>query len=485
MEMIEKICREHTDLAESDIRHIEEVAETLEAVADLMTADVFIDCRTRDKDVAVVVAQARPSNGKTLYKRSVVAEFAYRSNEPAALRTLDIGMPTMDMMAKTQENRDVRQNVSPIKNKRGRVIACLIAETDITADLKTKRHLSMLSRTTEQLTEALISMLNKEKGIPYHVTDGIAIFNREGICVYTNPVARGIYKKLGYMNEPEGLVFSNLALEDIDLETIFEKKQVNSSGVNLGGLVLNIKYTIMQSKENARPTGAVMLISDETAVMAKEKELILKSVAIKEIHHRVKNNLQTIASLLRLQSRRVDNESAKRAFSKSISRVLSIAATHEILAQNGVDDVDLTVMINRILNSVAGHSLSASRGIKIDITGDAIHTDSDVATSIALVVNELIQNCIKYAFVGRDHGTITVEIRKGTAYSNICITDDGIGFDEDKVDTSISLGTSIVRQLVEGKLGGTLQVESGAGGTKVLFDFVTGNAPSEEETNRP
>nr|WP_320011106.1 sensor histidine kinase [uncultured Desulfobulbus sp.] len=470
---IEQLCREHTALSAEDVASIHEVAVTLHTVADLMNADVFIDCKTHDKDVAIVVAQARPSSGKTLYQHSVVGEFAQRINEPAALRTLDVGMPTQDMLAKTQENRDVRQNVSPIKNGQGEVVACLIAETDVTKAVQTKQHISVLSKTTEQLAETLMSMLSREQGIPYHVTDGIILFNQDGLCVFTNPVAQAIYKKLGYMNLLEGLHFSDLALENIFFEDIVEQKQVVSPGIKVAGLVLNVKYTPMYSSATSLPTGVVMLMTDETAVMEKEKELILKSVALQEIHHRVKNNLQTIASLLRLQSRRINDAMAKQAFNKSISRVLSIAATHEILAQNGMDDVDLLEMIKRILTSVTQHSLSANRDIRIRVLGDVIKTNSDIATSIGLVVNEIIQNSLKYAFEGREKGLITVEIRKGKTCSNISITDDGIGYNEKTINNGNSLGSTIVQQLVTDKLGGTLHVDSGPKGTSVFFDFIT------------
>jgi len=177
--------------------------------------------------------------------------------------------------------------------------------------------------------------------------------------------------------------------------------------------------------------------------------------------------------LLRLQSRRINDAMAQQAFNKSISRVLSIAATHEILAQNGMDDVDLLEMVKRILTSVTQHSLSANRDIRIRVLGDVIKTNSDIATSIGLVVNEIIQNSLKYAFEGREKGLITVEIRKGKTCSNISITDDGIGYNEKTISSSHSLGSTIVQQLVTDKLGGTLHVDSGPKGTSVFFDFVT------------
>ncbi|MCP4117269.1 MAG: histidine kinase [Desulfobacteraceae bacterium] len=469
--MISKLCREHTHLTPGDIIKIKEVANSLQAIADLTGADIFIDCLTRDPDVSIVVAQAKPSNKPSLYKGFVVGEFARRENEPAALRTLGIGMPTTDMMARTQENRDVMQNVSPIKNDGGQVIGVLIAETDVTEDIRTRRTLSMLSRTTEQLAETLISTRHKDDGIPYHITDGIIMFDPQGVATYANPVAKDIYKKLGYINNIEGLEFANMALDNTCFSSILDKKQINVNEVRLGNLILNVKYALMKNKDRD-VAGAVMLLRDETDAKAKEKELILKSVAIKEIHHRVKNNLQTIASLLRLQSRRIDDQAAKSAFKESISRVLSIAATHEILAQNGVDDVDLKTMLGRIKNGLLGHGHAANKNITVTIQGDTFETDSDTATSIALVVNEVIQNSLKYAFPDRDKGRIVIELHKGTMYSNISITDDGVGFDVNEEKRSSSLGSRIIRQIVTDKLKGNFSMESTDRGTKVLFDFL-------------
>ncbi|WDU82161.1 sensor histidine kinase [Caloramator sp. Dgby_cultured_2] len=155
-----------------------------------------------------------------------------------------------------------------------------------------------------------------------------------------------------------------------------------------------------------------MLIRDITEVKEKEKELILKSVAIREIHHRVKNNLQTIASLLRLQSRRIQDENAKKSFNESINRILSISVTHEILAQNGVDEVDIKTIISKIAESTLNYSLSPNENIKVFINGDSFNIDSDKATSIALVVNEILQNSLEHAFEGKEDGKIEVTIKR-------------------------------------------------------------------------
>jgi len=158
------------------------------------------------------------------------------------------------------------------------------------------------------------------------------------------------------------------------------------------------------------------------------------------------------------------------AFNESISQVLSIAATHEILAEDCKDDVDIMTMLQKIKTNTVQHGLLANKGITINLKGDTFLCDSDTATSIALVVNEVTQNCLKYAFIGRDSGVIDIEICKGSMYSNISIIDDGIGFDLDG-EPSEKLGLLIVRRIVTEKLKGNLTTESNHSGTKVLFDF--------------
>ena len=129
--MIRKLCKKYTELNESDIQKLEKISENLPIVADLVRADVFIDCVTSDPNAAIVVAEAKPSTYTSMYEYSVVGELAYRKNEPAALRTLEIGMPTRDLKAITQENKTVRQNVVPIYNDSNQVIGVLIMEQDI------------------------------------------------------------------------------------------------------------------------------------------------------------------------------------------------------------------------------------------------------------------------------------------------------------------------------------------------------------------
>ncbi|TCK98803.1 two-component sensor histidine kinase [Natranaerovirga hydrolytica] len=465
--MIKELCQQYTFLKEDDITKLQAISQQMQLMADLNRADIFIDCMSREKDVAMVVAEAKPFLYKSHYKDSVVGQYAYRHNEPAVLRTLELGMPTRDLRAITQEEQMVRQNVVPIKNDDGVTIACLIMETDVYESEQKHAKIQMLTQTTENLSETLRTIHEEVLLNPY-LNDGIIIFDANGISQSVNPMATKLYRKLGYLDVLQGIPFENLVLDGNSFKIIANNPNFKISEVTVGDMSLQIKYVNLNSAQYEME-GVLMVIKDITDKKAIEKALITKSVAIREIHHRVKNNLQTIASLLRLQLRRVDNKESKKAFEESINRVSSIAVTHEILAQNGVDEVDIKTILKRIVDNADNVSFNECQ-VELIITGDTFYITSELATSIGLVVNELVQNSLQYAFVGREKGQIIVQIEKGIQYSSILVQDDGVGFDV-KNSRKGSLGISIVQSIVEDTLKGCFSLESASQGTKANFDF--------------
>lgn len=194
------------------------------------------------------------------------------------------------------------------------------------------------------------------------------------------------------------------------------------------------------------------------------------AVAMKEIHHRVKNNLQLVASILNIQARKTADPQMKRAFRENTGRVLSIAAIHDILTGTDHGDrVELRPLLEKIRRNLQSMAPQGQE-IVISIRGDDIAVSSHKATSIALVVNELLTNAIEHGYEGRARGTVTVTLLRGRETSTITVEDDGGGFSpgEKRED---SLGLDIISLTVRDKLGGELQLQSGPGGTKAMFDF--------------
>ncbi|MBZ9606955.1 sensor histidine kinase [Clostridium estertheticum] len=462
---IYELCRMYTNLDEDDILKIQQMSSCIKYFADILNADVFIDCPTREADEAIVIAEAKPINRPSMYQNTVVGELALRDNEPAVLRTLDLGITTKDLKAVTQEHINVRQTVSPIENN-GKIIGVLIVENDITEKIKKKKHMEMLEQGYEELANTLVSSTENENNIADHLDEAIIIFDEEGVVRFKNPIADLLYKKLGYKDSLLGMDYDNLALDDINFTEVMNFPNSNECEVHLGKLFLKVKRIILTDKK----LKLVTMIRDITMMKEKEKELILKSVAIKEIHHRVKNNLQTIASLLRLQARRSDNQQTKDALNESMNRILSIAATHEILSQEGLDEVSIQEVISNIKDNAIRYFNATNKNIKVNLIGGNFKVSSDKATSIALVVNELLHNSMQYAFVDKPSGNIDIVIEKSEIYSTIVIVDNGTGFDINKVRKN-SLGLSIVKTIVKDKLNGDINIATDSEGTRVVFDF--------------
>lgn len=468
--MLRELCKLHTDLYDEDIDILENMEKNLPLMAKLTEAFIFIDCLTRDSDTAIVVAEGKPSNYSSLYKNSVVGKLALRQNEPAVLRTLEIGIDSTDFKAITQENVTVKQKTVSIRNPQGKIIGVLIMEQDITEDVSQSRNMEILSQTTEQLAETLINLKSKvsENSVDYNlINDAILIFNDRGNAVYANSSCEELYRKLGYKDKIVGMSFNNLVLNETTFNEISKERKSRIFETTIGRLALQIKYAITEKNHSY---GVIILIKDITEIKEKEKALILKSVAIKEIHHRVKNNLQTIASILRLQSRRVSSSEVKKCFYDSINRVLSIAAVHEVLAQNGIEDIDIKNILSKIRYNAIRSGVQSNKTINIELLGDSFDVNSDKATSVAIVLNELLENSIKHAFDDDQEGNIQILIKKGMMYSSISIIDNGKGFNVN-VNKKNSLGLNIVNSIIKDKLNGDINIESNENGTKILFYF--------------
>jgi len=391
-----------------------------------------------------------------------------RRNEPAVLRTLETGHPSRDYKALTQENKIVTQNVVPIKSDEDDkvIIAVLIVEEGVNEESLNKE-LSFLNNATDDILISSVEM-SRERRIIDYINDGIIIFNEEGVCIYANSRAKYIYRKIGYKDFVLGEKFDNIVIDNVEFEDVLSGKMNKKTDISISNMVLSMEYFLIKETENIK--NIVLFIKDITEIKVKEKELVLKSVVIKEIHHRVKNNLQTIASLLRIQARKTDDKAVKAAFSDSINRILSISVTHELLAQNGLDELEIKEVINKILKNSLRENLDGRVKLKIDVTGDNFEISSDKATTIALIVNELVENCIKHAFKGKDNGRITVKVKRGEMKSYISISDDGIGMNEKDFDKG-SIGLQIVKSLVKEKLYGDLNVKTGDKGTEISFGF--------------
>ncbi|UNK16860.1 sensor histidine kinase [Paenibacillus sp. N3/727] len=465
-EQIMHHCKRHTGLSDADIARITEMAESFEKSDG--QDDVFIDVLSSVENEAIVVYHYRPVVGKSLYGRSVVGEKALRENEPGVLRTLETGVMSQGLVANTQENHLVRQTVYPIKNQES-VIAVVIYEKDVSDNIQA--HFNVAQYEDSEMSFMLTAMLRFEDSIINQLEDAVLVFDKHGFLKMKNKKADIYYRQLGYLEDIQGLHYDNLSLDQTMFSGVMKQRSISKScplttDVKAAERYYQVKRLFIEEQDLC----IGVILHDVTEIKDKEAQIVSKSVAIREIHHRVKNNLQTVASLLRIQGRQCESPEAKKCLNDSVSRVLAIAATHELLSMEIEAQVDLLDVI-RLMASNIQRCFVDCNAIDIKITAaQSIYLDSDRTVAIALIVNELLHNSYEHAFGDCKDGTITVTVQLEGELVTVGVVDDGVGFAV-KEGSYKSLGLSIVRSYVKDKLKGKLAIVSGGDGTAVTFTF--------------
>jgi two-component sensor histidine kinase len=462
---IDLLCSLHTNLAEEDILKIYEVADHLPLMADLNRANIFIDCLTKEGKHGIVVAEAAPETEKSVYKKPVAGKFVYEAFEPAVFFALRTGNPMFLNRALTQEGKTVEQSVVPLKGMNNRVIAALIMEKDISETIQHQEKMEAFSKTTETLSEILMGMTEHRSIIPEFIEEALFFIDFQSDILYFNPAAINLVSEVCgeecKVNTPIDQYFPYLKeiLQDSDELLIREMEILNK--------VFRVKKISLGQHEKAN--GTFVIFKDITELREKERALVVKSVMIREIHHRVKNNLQTVASLLRLQMRRGVSEESKVHFVESLNRILSIASVYEIILSNSsVDDVDISSLIEKIGNMLVHTDDPEGTHITIEYEGPRFFIQSNKAVSVALVINELIQNSVKHAFKGLKEGHIHVCFQKNEYQMEVRVEDNGVGYSE---NAKSSLGLEIVKMMIEHDLGGHFTIKRRDKGTAAFVKF--------------
>jgi two-component sensor histidine kinase len=216
--------------------------------------------------------------------------------------------------------------------------------------------------------------------------------------------------------------------------------------------------------------GVVVLARDVTDLRRRDRMLLSKDATIREIHHRVKNNLQTIAALLRLQGRRLESGEARAALEESERRIRAIAIVHETLSRAVADVVLFDEILRPLVKVVQETVARPDADLRFEVVGDAGLLPGDVATPLAVVLNELMQNAADHAFPpvdGESSGQVSVRVTRDDGMVEVDVVDDGIGLPPGfTIEASSGLGLSIVQALVTTELGGSIELY-GDDGTRV------------------
>ncbi len=219
--------------------------------------------------------------------------------------------------------------------------------------------------------------------------------------------------------------------------------------------VLNC-YTEKPHRFTEDEISVLSALGNHAAIAIEHAKLMVKSAIIQEMHHRVKNNLQQVASLLRLQMHYVGQRSVEQVLTESLNRILAIASVHELLAREDLDIISVKKVAEQIIHATQQGILAPNKHILMKIEGVDILLPSAQATSVALILNELVQNAVEHGFgEGMDDGDIRISLGEDDKTVSLEVSNDGTplpdGFDIRKTD---SLGLQIVESLVRGDLQG-------------------------------
>ena len=236
------------------------------------------------------------------------------------------------------------------------------------------------------------------------------------------------------------------------------------------GSIINILASASMNGETI--SGMTMDITDKKKAQTQiKKSLQVKDMLLKEIHHRVKNNLMVISSLLNLQSRCIKDEASKSIFKDSQNRARSMAMIHELLYQSSdLKSINFGNYINKLTNELCSVYITDPNKIKLNMDIGDIMLDINTAIPLGLIVNELVSNSMKHAFPNNKQGKIDIKFNLDNCNYSMIVSDNGVGFTQDyNIENSDSLGLKIVNSLTE-QIDGEIKIEI-SNGSKFILNF--------------
>jgi two-component system, sensor histidine kinase PdtaS len=470
---LQELVEQRAGLHSAAIDTLQAVVSDWQILADLSFADLVMFCREPTSGELTVIAQMRPYTAQTIYQEDLVGT-VYRADERAAVtRAFEEGQIIRDGDPDWSTGVPVREEAVPVSFD-GEVIAVVTRE----ANLSMVRAPSQLELTYLQVANELSQMLaegsfpfpgeDPERELAPRVGDGLMRIDPTGVVIYASPNAISAYRRLGVVDHIVGRNLGDFDLDDVAvLEALADGEPLESEVEARGAVVLR---RILPLTRSHHVLGALMLIREVTELRRHERLLMYKDATIREIHHRVKNNLQTVASLLRLQARRLDSDEARDALSESVRRISSIALVHETLSQDSRQRVSFDKVGQRLIDMLAVGLTDPERPVHMHLAGGAGELPAEVATPLALVLSELLQNSVEHAFPDRG-GEVVVTLERRAASLHLEVRDDGVGVvDGWSLEVDANLGLRIASTLVESELGGTLEVRPSSNGSGTVCE---------------
>ncbi len=466
------------------------VARVIPLLADLSRADILLGVLRAGNQIEII-AQAQPHSVAPVHRDSLLGETLARGNAEALVRAIserqiarsqrEYAPSPIAGVAPEGASAPVVQEAHPILDELNQVIGGMLIETNLLESERLKRRSEAFQRALRAFQQ--IALRGEPEGIEQLASfgehDGIIFVDADGVIRYMSGIATNLYRNIGYGESLVGKTLSYLETQDDEfVGAALEQRRCKQIEVEERGRVWIKKVIPLARSERAGlfgvprtpATGAFLLIRDDTETRQRARELLIKTTMIKELHHRVKNDLQTVASLLRMQSRRLQTAEAKTALAEAGNRILSIAVIHEFLSEQDTRVINIREVAQRIVSQMRTGVIDPNRHIELTLAGPNIYLPARQATSCALVINELMQNALEHGYDARaERGTITLTFEDHGDAVELVIHDDGralpADFNLERVD---SLGLRIVQMLVTQDLKGQITMQSDHGVSAIV-----------------
>lgn len=487
MPQFETLIHGRSSITIDQAHRLRELIADWQLLSDLSFADLILWVPIR-KDVKlwptghVAVAHIRPTTAATVFSDDVIGDEVTWGSRSRIDQALSSGEIIRDSEPEKIGEIMIKEETIPVVFD-GQVIAVISRHRNS----ELMRSPGALELNYRQIAHSLYLMV-AEGSFPYkdagslfepvpRVGDGLIRLDINGVISFASPNARSAFSRMGWKSEIE-----NSKLGDVAEAVVQNSRDAHEEGIGtrLNGKTLRrveidnqgatIDLLVLPLLAGEDRIGAIVLLQNVTELRRRDRELVTKDVTIREIHHRVKNNLQTVSALLRLQARRIEDPGAASALNEAVRRIASIALVHETLSSSSESDV----AFDAVLTSLISHALELSPRmgeLTIVRDGELGSLESRLATPLSLVVTELMHNALEHG-LAQEGSTLSIKLAR---YSNECvitIIDDGVGLPADfDLATSANLGLQIVRTLTENELKGVLKLTSTDLGTTASLRF--------------
>jgi len=497
MATLAELLQEHTDAPGPVVAHLQRLVTGWGMLSDLCFADLLLFVPVRDSTDFVVVGQVRPTTSQTLHSDDLVGHVIGVDEQTIVSRAWRVGAVVEDEVQVTARSERARLVCIPVRYQ-GSLVAIMTRESA----LSVRRRPGVLERVYVEVFDRLARMIARgEYPFPVDETfisetprvgDGVLVLDESARVDFASPNGVNALHRLGMYSGIDGIRLDEAGIHQSAVPLAYQTRLPAVEEVGEGDTVVIVRCIPLLDGSDV--TGALVLVRDVSDLRRRDRLLLSKDAAIREVHHRVKNNLQTISSLLRIQYRRMPHGEARHALEESERRVRSIAVVHEILSRDTTDAVDFNDIVPplaRMTEDMGGRD----RPVHITCHGEAGKLEASVATPLAVALNELLQNAAEHArplgdpagdLDENDSGNAPIEVsvdmhRDGKALK-ISVHDNGVGLpDGFSAEGSSSLGLSIVSGLVCSQLGGTITMFN-QGGAVVEITVPLGHQSGDFES---